>query len=539
MNVRRGCVSTAIVVYKAVRLGIDFGTTRTVVAAVDRGNYPVVSFETSDGEHFDWFPSVMSVCRDWRLYGWDAWAPQLEPHWTIVRSIKRVLENAGPDTIIHAGNQDIRLAQLLREMAEALKSSLLERSSLHVRRGDKLEVMLGVPANANSNQRFLTTEAFRSAGFEVLGLLNEPSAASLEYAHKHKTSGRILVYDLGGGTFDASLVETGEQSHLVVASEGISTLGGDDFDQILADLALEAAGISAEEANDLTQAETFLLLEECREKKESLRPNTRKTVVDLEAVREGWGAATVPVADFYDHCLPLMQETLHIVEDVMEKHAGGPIDALYVTGGGSELPLVSRVLREEYGRRVRRSAYTRSATAIGLAIQADVQANYVLREKFSRYFGVWRETDGGKRIIFDPLFDKGTLLPAPAAAPLRIARSYKPWHNVGHFRYLECSHLAEDGEPTGDITVWDEILFPFDPGLRENSDLSDADIARLTKASDQTVEECYTCDASGTVEVAIRNQTADYARRYRLGRWSSVSPATVTPGKAKRTTAKR
>ncbi len=147
-----------------MRLGIDFGTTRTVVAAVDRGNYPVVSFETSDGEHYDWFPSVMSVCRDWRLYGWDAWAPQLEPHWTIIRSIKRVLESAGPDTIVHAGNQRIPLAQILREMAEALKSSLLERSSLHIRRGDKLEVMLGVPANANSNQRFLTTEAFRSAG---------------------------------------------------------------------------------------------------------------------------------------------------------------------------------------------------------------------------------------------------------------------------------------------------------------------------------------------------------------------------------------
>jgi molecular chaperone DnaK len=522
-----------------VRLGIDFGTTRTVVAAVDRGNYPVVSFETPDGEHYDWFPSVMAVCRDWRLYGWDAWAPQLEPSWTIVRSIKRVLDNAGPDTIIHAGSQKLPLAQLLREMAEALKSSLLEHSSLHIRKGDKLEVMLGVPANANSNQRFLTTEAFRSAGFEVLGLLNEPSAASLEYAHKYKSPGRILVYDLGGGTFDASLVETGEQTHLVLASEGVSTLGGDDFDQILAELALEVAGISPEDAHELTQGETFLLLEECREKKESLRPNTRKIVVDLEAVREGWGSATVAVSDFCDRCAPLMQETVNVVEDLLAKHATRPIDALYVTGGGSELPMVSRVLREEYGRRVRRSAYTRSATAIGLAIQADVQAGYVLREKFSRYFGVWRETDGGTRIIFDPLFEKGTPLPAPRAMPLRIARSYKPWHNVGHFRYLECSQLGANGEPTGDITVWDEILFPFAPELRENADLSGAAIARYKAASEQTVEESYTCDSSGTVEVAIRNRTAGYARSYRLGRWSSREPSTITPGTVKRAAGKR
>lgn len=510
-----------------------------MVAAVDRGNYPVVSFETSDGEHFDWFPSLMAVCRDWRLYGWDAWAPQLEPNWTIIRSIKRVLDNAGPNTIIHAGNQRIPLALLLREMAEALKSSLLEHSSLHIRRGDKLEVMLGVPANANSNQRFLTTEAFRSAGFEVLGLLNEPSAASLEYAHKYKTPGRILVYDLGGGTFDASLVETGEQMHFVVASEGVPTLGGDDFDQVLAELALESGGISPDEANDLTQAETFLLLDECRERKESLRPNTRKVVVDLEAVREGWGVATVPVADFYARCLPLMQETIHVVEDVMAKHAGQPIDALYVTGGGSELPVVSRVLREEFGRRVRRSAYTRSATAIGLAIQADVQAGYVLREKFTRYFGVWRESEGGSRIVFDPLFEKGTLLPEPSAAPLRIARSYEPVHNVGHFRYLECSHLAEDGEPTGDITVWDEILFPFDPDLREDADLSEAGIVHSDAAAAQIVEESYTCDASGVVEVAICNQTAGYARSYRLGRWSSREAVTVTPGKSRRTSGKR
>ena len=123
--------------------------------------------------------------------------------------------------------------------------------------------------------------------------------------------------------------------------------------------------------------------------------------------------------------------------------------------------------------------------------------------------------------------------------PLRIARSYEPVHNVGHFRYLECSHLGEDGEPTGDITVWDEILFPFDPALRESTDLNEAGIGRSETASDQTVEECYTCDASGAVEVAIRNRTAGYARSYRLGRWSSREPATITPGKPKRTTGKR
>src|SRR5207344_2452415 len=95
---------------------------------------------------------------------------------------------------------------------------------------EALEVMLGVPANANSNQRFLTVEAFRLAGFSVLGVLNEPSAAAIEFGHRQHIVGRIVVYDLGGGTFDVSLVELGTGEHAVLASEGISTLGGDDFD---------------------------------------------------------------------------------------------------------------------------------------------------------------------------------------------------------------------------------------------------------------------------------------------------------------------
>jgi molecular chaperone DnaK (HSP70) len=176
------------------------------------------------------------------------------------------------------------LRQLLREMMSALRMQLREHSTLPYapNEDNTLEAMLGVPANANSNQRFLTTEAAREAGFEVLGLLNEPSAAAVEFAHrdvvsrKGRTEGRLLVYDLGGGTFDASLIELGDGEHSIVAADGIATLGGDDFDEILAELALESAGISPERRDALSATEWFVLLDECREKKESLNPNTRK-----------------------------------------------------------------------------------------------------------------------------------------------------------------------------------------------------------------------------------------------------------------------
>jgi molecular chaperone DnaK (HSP70) len=498
-----------------LRLGIDFGTTRTVVAAVDRGNYPLLSFESPDGAHVDWYPSLVAVYGDERRYGWQAWACQQDPNWTIIRSLKRVLQDAGPNTILELADQHVPLIQVLCEMAGALRALLPQ---------EKLEVMLGVPANANSNQRFLTVEAFRSAGCDVVGLLNEPSAASIEFGHKTKINGTILVYDLGGGTFDASLVEVGERTHRPLATESIATLGGDDFDEILAEMAT-----SGDDRHSLSQAEHFRLLEECRVRKEALSPNTRRILIDLGNVRDGWSTVTIPVTDYYERCRPLVDETLHVVEDLLEAHGDTDLEALYVTGGGSELPIVSRVLREQFGRRVQRSVHARSATAIGLAIQADTLAGYILREEFTRYFGVWREGDAGRRIIFDPLFQKGAALPGPGERPLEIRRSYRPVHNLGHFRYLECSHLDSDSQPGGDVTVWDDIQFPFDPALR---DAEGVEVQHSPAAQTQEIEETYSIDASGTITITIANLSASYQRTYRLGRWSAKD-ALVTPAKAR------
>ena len=165
-------------------------------------------------------------------------------------------------------------------------------------------------------------------------------------------------------------------------------MGGDDFDEILAELATSATSAMGSRKPSISGCWKSAAFE-----KEALNPNTRRIVIDLDTVREGWGTVTVPVADYYERCRPLVEETLHVVDDLLEAQGGAEIEALYVTGGGSELPIVSRVLREQFGKRIRRSVHARSATALGLAIQADPQAGYILREKFTRYFGVWREGD--------------------------------------------------------------------------------------------------------------------------------------------------
>jgi hypothetical protein len=178
----------------------------------------------------------------------------------------------------------------------------------------------------------------------------------------------------------------------------------------------------------------------------------------------------------------------------------------------------------------------RSATAIGLAIQADATSGYTLREMFTRNFGVWREGDAGRRMIFDPIFPRTTRLPIPGEPPLSVRRRYQPVHNLGDFRYLEATQVGADGQPSGDITVWDEILFPFDPTLADTRSLESLPVGHSDRAAIQQIEEQYACDAAGVVTVTIRNLTAHYGREYRLGRWSGKK-AVVTPaprGRAKR-----
>jgi molecular chaperone DnaK len=504
-----------------MKLGVDFGTTRIVLAAADRGNYPLVSFETSEAT-FEWFPPLVAMRGAERRFGWDAWHAQEDPSWTIVRSLKRYLEDAGPETLLEANGVTVPLADLMH----GLLSELHRELAANFGEDEKLEVVLGVPANANSNQRFLTVDAFRRAGFTVLGLLNEPSAASIEFGHRQRITGTILVYDLGGGTFDVSLVELDARTHTVLATDGISTLGGDDFDRVLAELAIGTEALMA-----LDPAALFRLEEECRRQKEALHVNSRRMIVDLDVVEDGMGQITIPVSDFYQRCRPLLQETLVPTSRFAE---GTEIDALYVTGGGSELPLVSRMLRDEFGRKVKRSEYTRSATAIGLAIQADATAGYTLREVFTRNFGVWRESDAGHRMIFDSIFPRGTRLPAAAEPPLTVSRQYRPVHNLGDFRYLEAGHVGDGGQPSGDMTVWDEILFPFDPALADVRTLESVAVQRCPAGPEQVVEERYACDAAGVVTVAIRNLTSHYGREYRLGRWSGKT-ALVRPQGRKRT----
>ncbi|MGD0524099.1 MAG: Hsp70 family protein [Polyangiaceae bacterium] len=516
------------------KLGVDFGTTRTVVACADRGNYPVVSFLDQHGDASDWFPSVVAEQAGELFFGFEALARG--DAGSVVRSFKRLLSAPGavPGKPVTVGNVTLGLGELIRRFLVALREALVSRSNLGVGGPDvPLRSVVAVPANAHAAQRLVTLEAFRAAGFAPGAMLNEPSAAGFEYTHRHRATlsarrDHVVVYDLGGGTFDASLVRMHGPRHEVLSTAGVNLLGGDDFDAVLASLALDAAGLSAA---DLSRSAIARLASQCRDAKERLNPSSRKITIDLEdALQRAHPEVTLPVASFYEACAPLVDRSIEAMLPVMSRldasGGGGPdglpddVAGIYVVGGASELPIVARALRERFGRRVHRSPYPSAAIAIGLAIACDDEAGFELADRYGRTFGVFREGAGGGEITFDPIFTSETAIPEREGpgrrrAPVRFRRDYRAAHNVGHFRFLECSSVGEDGHPRGDMTLSGDVLFPFDPRLDAVEDLQSVEVERI--GDGPRIEEEYSLDENGIVAVTIRNVDLGYEREYRLG----------------------
>lgn len=494
-----------------MRLGVDFGTTHTVVALVDRGNYPVVSFEGGD-----FVPSLVAAhdATGALRWGWDAAAAKHEPGWTVLPSVKRLLSDAGPSTEVSVGPRRLPISVLLEGFFSALHRELVARSNAGVAANDVITAAVSVPANASTAQRFLTLEAFKGGGFAVEALLNEPSAAGFEYAHRNRRDGRrehLVVYDLGGGTFDASLLRMTGKTNEVVATHGVQRLGGDDFDEAILALVLEKAGM-----RDVDGDARDLVREECVRAKESLSPASRRFLVDLSAL--GREPLVLPVDEVWEACVPLVARTLESVAALVEDGGGvswTDVASLYVVGGGGLLPLVPRLLKERFGdKRVRRSPHPFAATAMGLAVWLDREEGYALEDRLSRHFGVFREGGAGRDVVFDTIFEKGTPLPAPGAPPVAVTRRYRAAHDVGHFRFLECSRLT-DGRPDGDVTPWDEAYFPFDAELRR-ADLATTPIRRRDVGPEAV--ETYALGSEGAITVTVTDAADGFSRTFRLTR---------------------
>ncbi|HET9954261.1 MAG TPA: Hsp70 family protein [Polyangiaceae bacterium] len=508
-----------------MRLGIDFGTTRTVVAAVRDGRYPVAAFEMGRG-FVDFVPGLAVGSNSEMVVGWDAVERLGGDAPSALRSIKRVVSSLSPDDTVAALAGQPTALDLTTEYLVRLRRMIVERSNLDVPPDEPLEAMVAVPAGASTRQRYLTMEAFNRAGFRVLGMVNEPTAAAIEYAHRtlgalsrRSPKRYVVIYDLGGGTFDTSAVSLAGRRYDLMATEGISELGGDDFDEAIFALVMESLGKDPEELGSVARARA---LEACREAKETLNPSSRRMLIDLSGVAEGLPAVTLETQQLYQRVEPLVRRTLALLDRVFSQLVEHGIDpnnprelgAVYLVGGATAFPLVGKLLRENYGRKVQLATEPHAATAVGLAIAADPEAEIYVREAVTRHFGVWREGDGGRDKVFDPIFTKGSV----SETGEHIAeRRYSPVHGVGHLRYLECSEIGQFGQPGGDLMPWCDLFIPYVPELADRQDLPSLATTRYLPEGAEQVVERYAYQRDGRVRVAIENETRGFRREFVLG----------------------
>jgi molecular chaperone DnaK (HSP70) len=517
-----------------MRLGIDFGTTRTVVAACVKGRYPVALFDTPKG-YVDYLPGIALTHDGTFEFGWGASGSEVSGR--TLRSIKRVVGRLSPDDPVPGLDEQRAALELVTDYLRYVRRMLVERSNLLLDAEEPLETMVAVPANASTGQRYLTVEAFNRAGFSVVGMLNEPTAAAIEFAHENLgVVGRrspkryVVVYDLGGGTFDSSAVSLVDRRFELLKSEGLGALGGDDFDEIILDLALEALrkrGTPIENER-LDSSVRSRLLEVCREAKEGLGSASRRLLVDLAQVFPDEDAVVLDVNEVYERCQPLIDRTIEMLERVFASLSAFEIDvtnprelgAIYLVGGATAFPPVGRALRRLHKRKIQLAPQPHAATAVGLAIAADPDSGIFVRESVTRNFGVWREGEHGRAKVFDPILLKDTR--APEDSPIVVQRSYWPVHPVGHLRFVECTDLDAHGQPAGDLTPWVNLYFPYDPSLSAVDDLSQIPVSRGHGSGSGEIVETYTYSADGSLTITIQNRTHGYQRKYVVP-WRSTS----------------